>query len=605
MRHSFLIEPICTTTSSGARALLFLSIATSDLLLMSSAPDIFVWSCESVPKRTPPTILNSSLYIVLILTEYQQLDSRICEHTFIGNIYKSIERAGCCATLLPELVVLRWRVMDHLIALLMIIAILTPIFGIVPLYLFKDHKKTRNIFFMIVPAALLADILFCRYFYYDFLGPSPLSTARHISVDIWSSGLAIRIAAEPLGLLFALLASMLWLPNMLYSIGYLDANNEENQTKFFCMISLSMAATLGIAFSGNLITLLMFYEILTICTYPLIMHSSKATRIGRLYMLELMATSVTLLLLLIILVLQQTDASFGQFRAGGLMTTEQLRNIGAVALLLCSFGIAKAALFPVNAWLPAAMVAPAPVSSFLHAVAVVKSGVFAIIKIIVYIFGVDNARTLFYKQYHVFVSGTFLSFVACITIIVATIYALRSTELKKIMAYSTIANLSYIVGSAGLFSGSSIVVSLFQMVAHGCAKITLFFVVGSIYTVSKLTSYKDLTGMARQMPITMTCFAIAASSIVGLPFTGGYKAKLGLISGGAESANIALLTCIMLSSVASSVYLSRILVTSCQVTHDRGVLYEAPKSMLCAMILTTTATVGVYFFANFFTIVYD
>ncbi|MGB4360141.1 MAG: proton-conducting transporter membrane subunit, partial [Rhodoferax sp.] len=218
-------------------------------------------------------------------------------------------------------------------------------------------------------------------------------------------GLNIAFQVEPLGMLFALIASGLWIVNSLYSIGYMRGNNEAHQTRFFVCFAVSIAATMGIAFSGNLFTLFIFYEVLTLSTYPLVTHhgTDKARDGGRVYIALLLSTSTVLLLPALVFIWHVAGTT--DFTVGGILVDKLKPGELALLLGLCVFGIGKAALMPFHRWLPAAMVAPTPVSALLHAVAVVKAGVFSVVKVIVYVFGVDTLATAGATNWLVAVAG--------------------------------------------------------------------------------------------------------------------------------------------------------------------------------------------------------
>ena len=255
-------------------------------------------------------------------------------------------------------------------------------------------------------------------------------------------GLSIAFTVEPLGMLFAALASGLWLINSIYSVGYMRGNKEKNQTRFFACFALALSATMGIAFAGNLFTLFLFYELLTLSTYPLVAHKGDpaTVRSARIYLGVLLSTSIGLFLPAIIWT--YSVAGTGDFTVGGILAGKLNDPEIGLLLALFVFGIGKAAVMPVHKWLPAAMVAPTPVSALLHAVAVVKAGVFTITKIIVYIFGIEF---LFDAP-----SSQWLLYAAAFTIITASIVALRQTNIKRLLAYSTIAQLSYVVMAAAI-----------------------------------------------------------------------------------------------------------------------------------------------------------
>ena len=339
------------------------------------------------------------------------------------------------------------------------------------------------------------------------------STPPELQILTITSGLEIAYRLEPLGLLFALIASGLWIVASLYSVGYMRGNSEHAQTRFFACFAISIGSALGLAFSANLLTLLIFYEVLTIATVPLVTHKGTpdAMRAGRVYLGTLIATSVGFLLFAIAGTYYLTGTL--DFTEGGILEGHASNLAVVVLLFLYIFGIGKAAVMPVHRWLPAAMVAPTPVSALLHAVAVVKAGVFSVVKVIVYVFGIDLLSA---------VPGTeWIAYIAGFTILTASIIALRQDNLKRRLAYSTISQLSYVVLAAALFTPLSIIAAALHIVAHAFGKITLFFAAGSIYTAAHKSNISELDGIGRRMPYTMGAFAIAVLSMIGLPPNGG------------------------------------------------------------------------------------
>ncbi len=359
-------------------------------------------------------------------------------------------------------------------------------------------------------------------------------------------GVDIAFRVEPLGMMFAALAASLWIINSLYSVGYMRGNKEKNQTRFYIMFAISLAAAMGIAFAGNLITLFLCYEVLTFATYPLVSHKGDAATVksARVYLGILLATSIGLLLPAIIWT--YAVAGTGDFMLGGILAGK-LSGPGIGLLLgLFVFGIGKAAVMPVHRWLPAAMVAPTPVSALLHAVAVVKAGVFAVTKIIVYIFGVDF---LFAEP-----SSGWLVYVAAFTIIASSVVALRQTNLKRLLAYSTVAQLSYVVMAAAILKPLAEIGAAIHMVAHAFGKITLFFAAGAIYVAAKKTELPQLAGIGRRMPITMTAFTIGALSMIGVPPTGGFVSKWYILVGAFEADNFVAIFTIIISTALNAAY---------------------------------------------------
>ncbi len=403
-------------------------------------------------------------------------------------------------------------------------------------------------------------------------------------------GLSIAFTVEPLGMLFAALASGLWLINSIYSVGYMRGNKEHNQTRFFACFALALSATIGVAFAGNLFTLFLFYELLTLSTYPLVAHKGDAAtvRSARIYLGVLLSTSIGLFLPAIIWT--YTIAGTGDFTTGGILAGKLNDPEIGLLLALFVFGIGKAAVMPVHKWLPAAMVAPTPVSALLHAVAVVKAGVFTITKIIVYIFGIDF---LFDAS-----SSQWLLYAAAFTIITASLVALRQTNIKRLLAYSTIAQLSYVVMAAAILKPLAEVGAAIHMVAHAFGKITLFFAAGAIYVASKKTEIHQLRGIGRRMPWTMTAFTIGALSMIGVPPTGGFVSKWYILAGAFEANNLVAIFTIIASTVLNAAYFLPILYMVWFEREKEGGKEhgEAPFLVVLALCLTASLTIAFFLF---------
>lgn len=403
-------------------------------------------------------------------------------------------------------------------------------------------------------------------------------------------GLTIAFRVEPLGMLFAALASGLWLINSVYSIGYMRGNNEKNQTRFYVCFALALAATMGVAFAGNLFTLFLFYEVLTLSTYPLVSHKGdEATvRSARVYLGVLLCTSIGLFLPAIIWTYMA--AGTGDFVHGGILAGKLEGPAIGLLLGLFVFGIGKAAVMPVHRWLPAAMVAPTPVSALLHAVAVVKAGVFAITKIIVYVFGIDF---LFATP-----SSGWLLYMAAFTIITASLVALRQTNIKRLLAYSTIAQLSYVVMAAATLKPLAEVGAAIHMVAHAFGKITLFFAAGAIYVASKKTEIHQLRGIGRRMPWTMTAFTIGALSMIGVPPTAGFVSKWYILAGAFEAENLVAVFTIIASTVLNAAYFLPILYMAWFEREEAGAKAhgEAPFAAVLALCITALLTLAFFLF---------
>lgn len=365
-------------------------------------------------------------------------------------------------------------------------------------------------------------------------------------------GIALAFEVEPLGMLYALVASGLWIITSLYAIGYMRGHHEENQTRFFVCFALAISAALGIAYAANLFTLFLFYEVLTFSTFPLVTHhgTDAAKRAGRIYLGILVTTSVCFLLLAVIWTYQLTGT--GDFRLGGILRGKASGSTLTILLALYAFGAGKAALMPFHRWLPNAMVAPTPVSALLHAVAVVKAGVFTVLKVVVYVFGIE----LLSEGDH----SIWLMWVASGTLLIASVVALTQDNLKARLAYSTISQLAYIVLGAALVTPEGVLGAGMHIVMHAVGKITLFFCAGAIYVAAHKTEISTMNGLARQMPFTMTAFTLGSLSIIGLPPFGGTWGKWYLGLGAARGDNHIFIFVLMLSSLLSIGYLMPVVI---------------------------------------------
>ena len=403
-------------------------------------------------------------------------------------------------------------------------------------------------------------------------------------------GLAIAFEVEPLGLLFALIASGLWFVSGIESSGYMRGTDEPHQTRFFVCFALAIAAALGVAFAGNLLTLYLFYEALTFVTYPLVTHhgDESARKGGRTYLGLLLLSSM--LFLLPAMAITWWIGGTLDFTAGGILDGKVSGAAAAGLLALYAFGIGKAALMPLHRWLPAAMVAPTPVSALLHAVAVVKAGVFSIVKVIVYVFGVEFDADAF----------AWLPWVAGFTIVAASIVALRADNLKRRLAYSTVSQLSYVVLAAAILAPLSLVGAVLHIAAHAFGKITLFFAAGAVYTAAHKTEVSQLDGLGRRMPWTFAAFGIGALSMIGLPPAAGFVSKWFMVSGAVEAQHWLALAVIVASTLLNAGYFLPIVYRAFFLgSNDKGETHgEAPLSMVAAMVVTAGLTVLMFFFSD-------
>jgi multicomponent Na+:H+ antiporter subunit D len=407
-------------------------------------------------------------------------------------------------------------------------------------------------------------------------------------------GLNIGFEVEPLGMLFALLASFLWMVTSVYSIGYLRSHHEWRQTSYYSYFAVALGSTMGIAFAGNLFTLFIFYELLTLSTYPLVTHAGDdaAREAGRMYLGYLLGTSIILLLLALVWTWSLTGTL--DFRDGGILADAVTPGTASILLVLFIFGIGKAAVMPFHLWLPAAMVAPTPVSALLHAVAVVKAGVFTVLKVAIYIFGIDFLAQVPATQW--------LMYVAAATILLAALVALRQDNLKLRLAWSTISQLSYIVLCVLLVTPLGIVGGSMHIVMHAFAKITLFFCAGAILITTHKTRISELGGIGRRMPWTMAAFTVGALSMIGVPPMAGFVSKWYILLGAIEAQQLFAVGVIIMSTLLNAAYFLPIVYTAFFRTPEsnpeheyRDAPGEAPLAVMLAIAVTATGTVALFF----------
>lgn len=421
----------------------------------------------------------------------------------------------------------------------LLLAMLIPLIGAALIGLSRRRPNQREAVTLVTAVLLALDVF--------SLLPAVLSGARPaIALGQIVPGIDLGFEIEPLGMLFACIASFLWIVTSIYSIGYMRGNDESHQTRFYICFAVAIASVMGLAFSANMFTLFIFYEVLTLSTYPLVTHSGtpEAMRAGRTYLGLLLTTSIGFQLTAILWT--YGEAGSLDFRLGGILP-EGMAPVAVSALLaLYMFGIGKAALMPFHRWLPAAMVAPTPVSALLHAVAVVKGGVFTVVKVIVYIFGTDFLAA---KG-----TGEWLIYVAGATVIIASIVALRQDHLKRRLAYSTISQLSYITLAAAVLAPMSIIGAAIHIAAHAFGKITLFFAAGSIHTAAHKDYVSQLDGIGRKMPWTMGAFTIGALSMIGVPPAAGFISKWYMLSGAFQADQMVVVAILVASTLLNAGY---------------------------------------------------
>lgn len=466
-------------------------------------------------------------------------------------------------------------------------AVLVSLVAIIPIYLSRNTPNLRE--FWTILAAVLKFILVLTLI-------PPLISGHTVGINLFEiiPGVKFGFRVDLLGLIFALMASFLWILTSFYSIGYVRSLKEHAQTRYFICFAGSLSATIGAAFASNLFTMYIFYEALTLFTYPLIAHeeTEDAFRGARIYLIYLLGTSIAFLLPAIVGTYIQAGSL--DFVSSGLLSQTLNSQANSLFLTIMFFmyiiGVAKAAIMPFHSWLPNAMVAPTPVSALLHAVAVVKMGVFVILRIVLNVYGIDLLADLGI--------GTILVYIASFTIIFASIIALRQDNIKARLAYSTISQLSYIVVGVALLTPSGISGSIMHMVIHAFSKITLFFWAGAVAVSLKKKYVSQLNGIGTKMPVSMTIFSIGALSLIGLPPFAGFMSKWMLVSGALEAHMLVIALVFATSSFLNACYFLPIIYTAFfkkLPENESAEIKEAPLAMLIPMGITAAVTILLFF----------
>ena len=406
-------------------------------------------------------------------------------------------------------------------------------------------------------------------------------------------GLSFQV--DGAGLLFALVSVTLWIPVTIYSIGLLRPNDDRAQTRFYACFAIAISSAVGVAFSANLLTLFIFYEVLSLSTYPLVTHNQddEAIKGGRKYLIYLLTTSVGLALPAMIIVYQQTGTL--DFTPGGVFNDATSTTLMTVLLVMFLYGFAKAGLMPFHAWLPGAMVAPAPVSALLHAVAVVKVGVFSLVRVTTGIFGIERLANMPSLT-------TIICILAGTTLIVASLIALTQDNLKARLAYSTVGQLSYIILGVGLASESGVAGATLHIPMHAVGKITLFLCAGAIYEACGAKYISQMHGIGRKIPLTMGAFFLGSICVIGLPPTGGFISKWHLLNGTLDSNHQWAFAIFIISSLLNAAYFLPIVYKAFFAPPSDEAKYnkatEPSMLMVVPILITATGCLLVFFFSN-------
>ena len=465
--------------------------------------------------------------------------------------------------------------------------LLIPIVGAFFIYAYRKKENQRESVTFITAISLFLCVINL------FIG----DTISRETVDVitFFPGVTLSFFYDHLSIVFAFVASSLWIITSMYSIGYMRGANEKNQTRFFICFAIAISATMGVAFSSNLFTLYIFYEALSISTYALVGHhqGEDAKAGARKYLIYLFGGSIGLALPAMILIYQ--IAGTLDFSYSGIVPDYTNPKLLLALLLMFLYGFGKAGLMPLHAWLPGAMVAPTPVSSLLHAVAVVKVGVFSIIRVITGIYGYHLIRL---NEFN-----TIICYIAAFTVITASLIALYQDSLKRRLAFSTIGQLAYIIMGVGLASKFGFLGGTLHIVMHAFGKITLFFCAGAIYVATKKKNISQMDGIGKQMPYTMTAFFIGALSVTGLPPTGGFISKWMMLIGALDADLIIIMIVYLISSFLNACYFFPIVYRAFFKEPADGSLEvkEAPSFCVIPPVLTAISSIILFFFYTPFT----
>ncbi|GFO95831.1 putative oxidoreductase [groundwater metagenome] len=462
--------------------------------------------------------------------------------------------------------------METILTIKPLLAVMVPLICAVMIIIYSKHPNIRDgwsagagVVLFLTVLSMLSDILAGSLIQFTVIEMLP--------------NLPIMFRVDSLGMLFGLTASFLWIFTTLYSIGYMRSLKEHAQTRFFFCFAIALSSAIGIAFSANLFTLFIFYEILTISTYPLVVHieTKEAMNAGRKYLLYLLTAGVFLFFSIVAVYYYTgtTDFAFGGILAGNGIPDFMLKLLFVTFMIGC----AKAAFIPLHSWLPTAMIAPTPVSALLHAVAVVKAGVFTATRIILYVFGIDVMK----ETGLALMMAYFVSF----TIIVASLFALTQDNLKKRLAYSTISQLSYVVLGVVMLTPAGITGGIFHIINHAFMKITLFFCAGAIIVASGKEKISDMNGIGKRMPYTMGAFFIGALGMMAFPPSAGFLSKWFISTGAVEADQLFFVFVMIASGILNAAYFLPVVYTAFfKEPNSDEKFREAPMIMVIPLVIT-------------------
>jgi multicomponent Na+:H+ antiporter subunit D len=481
----------------------------------------------------------------------------------------------------------------------LLLAVIIPLFGSLVVMTLKKNPNLRE--FVSSSASILLFLIVLSFI-------PALREGKTLVYPIFQllPGLSITLRADGFSMIFAMVASSLWTIAVFYSMGYMRGLHEHAQTRFNACFALAIFGAIGVALSDNLFTMYLFYEIVSVCTYPLVAHhqDEEGYEGGKKYVVYLTTTAKLFLLPAMILIYALTGTlDFPHNIFTGIVSADGSSLVSAVdgktwivvmLYIFCIFGFAKNGVMPFHHWLPGAMVAPTPVSALLHAVAVVKVGVFCTTRTMLYGFGVDTMNMLNL--------GIPTAYFVGFTIIMASVIALSKDNLKARLAYSTVSQLSYIILGVALLTPHSIDGGLIHIVNHAFAKITLFFCAGAIYVAAHKKNISEMSGLGRTMPFTFGAFAVASLSMIGAPPVAGFVSKWYLLVGAMEAHQIGILLILIGSTVLNVGYFAPVTYKAFFGKKPEGAavgIQEAPLSMLIPILIAVTISVIIGIYPNF------
>jgi multicomponent Na+:H+ antiporter subunit D len=472
----------------------------------------------------------------------------------------------------------------------LVFALLAPLLGALLVVLTGKHPNLRESCSFVSSAVLFAIVV--------SLVPEVWAGSR-LSCHLFQilPGISVSFRADSFSMIFALVASFLWTVTVVYSMGYMRGLHEHEQTRFNACFALALFGSIGCAFSDNLFTLYLFYEVVSISTYPLVAHhqDQEGYDSGKKYLVYLVTTVKGMVLPAMAGIYFLTGTlDFADNIQTGILSAGSDRLLVTILYICCLLGFAKNAIMPFHNWLPSAMVAPTPVSALLHAVAVVKVGVFSTSRVMLYVFGVNLMDE--------FNLGIPTAYFVSVTILLASIIALTKDDLKARLAYSTVSQLSYVILGVALLTPSGIQGGLVHIANHAFSKITLFFCAGAIYVATHKKNISQMSGLGHVMPLTFSAFAIASLSMIGVPGVAGFVSKWYLATGSLEAHQIGLLAVLLVSTLLNAGYFVPVTYRAFFGTlaqADQG-LKEASPAMVIPLLITAAISLAMGIFPDFF-----